>query len=205
MTQTQEIRDAASIILLRHQQESPEILMGKRGINAVFMPNKYVFPGGSLETCDFELPLNSNHQIRNFEKLSIQTERDLGQPLVNCALRELEEETGIRIKSKDLQNYTMGFILRAITPPGMTRRFDTRFFLCKSNEMFEYNQYNYFCNASGELSDLQWFGLEEALRLDLPNITRNVILLVSDIIGKSLELQRLPFYREGSFEELTFI
>ncbi len=205
MTQTQEIRDAASVILLRHRQESPEILMGKRGGNAVFMPNKYVFPGGSLEPCDFELPFNSNHQIWNYEKLSIQSDRELGKPLVNCALRELEEETGIRIKGNDLQNYNMGFILRAITPPGMTRRFDTRFFLCRINEKIESSQMNYFGNASGELSELHWFDLEEALDLDLAAITRNVILFVSGIFDQSMELKRLPFYREGTFEELTFI
>ncbi|MYG10034.1 MAG: NUDIX hydrolase [Rhodobacteraceae bacterium] len=205
MTQTQEIRDAASVILLRHRQESPEILMGKRDGNAVFMPNKYVFPGGSLEPCDFELPFNSNHQIWNYEKLSIQSDRELGKPLVNCALRELEEETGIRIKGNDLQNYNMGFILRAITPPGMTRRFDTRFFLCRINEKIESSQMNYFGNASGELSELHWFDLEEALDLDLAAITRNVILFISGIFDQSMELKRLPFYREGTFEELTFI
>lgn len=205
MTHTQEIRDAASVILLRNELELPQILMGKRGRNAVFMPNKYVFPGGSLDPIDFEVPLNLNLQIRNYEKLSIQTDRDLRQPLVNCALRELEEETGIVIKSIDLQEYTMGFILRAITPPGMTRRFDTRFFLCKINQMLDNIELNYFGNASGELSDLQWFGLEEALQLDLAAITRNVILFVNGIFDQSLELKRLPYYREGTFEELTFI
>ena len=205
MTQTQEIRDAASVILLRHRQESPEILMGKRGGNAVFMPNKYVFPGGSLDPIDFEVPFNSNHQIWNYEKLSIQTDKDLGQPLVNCALRELEEETGIGIKPNDLQDYTMGFILRAITPPGMTRRFDTRFFLCRISEKIEASQMNCFGNASGELSELHWFDLQEALHLDLAAITRNVILFVNEIFDQGMELKRLPFYREGSFEELTFI
>lgn len=205
MTHSQEIRDAASVILLRNELESPKILMGKRGENAVFMPNKYVFPGGSLEPCDFEVPLNLNLQIRNYEKLSIQTDRDLRQPLVNCALRELEEETGIGIKSIDLQEYTMGFILRAITPPGMTRRFDTRFFLCTISEKIESSQMNSFGNASGELSELHWFDLEEALQLDLAAITRNVILFVDGIFDQSLKLKRLPYYREGTFEELTFI
>lgn len=205
MTTTQAIRDAASIILLRHRRKSPEILMGKRSGNAAFMPNKYVFPGGSLDPVDFELSFNSNHQIWNYEKLLIQTDKDLGQPLVNCALRELEEETGIRIKSNDLHNHTMGFILRAITPQGMSRRFDTRFFLCKSNEMFASSQFNNFCNASGELSNLHWFALKEALHLDLAAITRKVILYVNEIIDQSMELKRLPFYREGSFEELTLI
>lgn len=203
MTQTQEIRDAASVILLRNELELPQILMGKRGRNTVFMPNKYVFPGGSLDPIDFEVPFNSSHQIWNYEKLFIQTDEDLGQPLVNCALRELEEETGIKIN--DLQNHTMGFILRAITPTGMPRRFDTRFFLCKINQMLDTTELNCFGNASGELSDLQWFGLEEAIHLDIASITRNVILFVTEIMEQSPVLKQLPFYREGSFEELTYI
>lgn len=203
MTQTQEIRDAASVILLRNELESSQILMGKRGRNAVFMPNKYVFPGGSLDPIDFEVPIKSSHQIWNYEKLFIQADENLGQPLVNCAHRELEEETGIKIN--DLQNYTMGFILRAITPTGMPRRFDTRFFLCKINQMLDTTELNCFGNASGELSDLQWFGLEEAIHLDIASITRNVILFVTEIMEQSPVLKQLPFYREGSFEELTYI
>ena len=42
------IRDAATVILLREKKDSTYVLMGQRGNKAVFMPSKYVFPGGCL-------------------------------------------------------------------------------------------------------------------------------------------------------------
>ena len=38
-----EIKNAATVILLRGSQKNPEVLMGQRGKNASFMPNKFVF------------------------------------------------------------------------------------------------------------------------------------------------------------------
>ena len=201
----QEIKDAASVILLRLDTNTPKILMGKRSENAIFMPNKYVFPGGALEPIDYETSFLSNNQVANFEKLSLQTETKLGGPLLNCALRELEEETGIQIRNGDFSNLSIAFIVRAITPPGMSRRFDTRFFLLKIHENFNSRLFNNFRNASDELSDLRWISVDEALALDIPPITRNVILFVKSNIDQGSTINRLPFYREGSFQELTFL
>ena len=200
-----EIRDSASVILLQLYTTTPKILMGKRGANAVFMPNMYVFPGGSIEPVDYKTPFLSTNQIKNFEKLSLQADTKFGGPLLNCAVRELEEETGIQIRNCDFSNLSVAFILRAITPPGMSRRFDTRFFLFKIGDNLNTNQFNNFSNASGELSDLKWIGLEEALALDIPAITRNVIRLVSSSLDQETKTNQLPFYREGSLQELTFL
>ena len=62
------------------------------------------------------------------------------------------------------------FIARAITPPGRPRRYDTRFFVADRREVIEGAG-----PADGEFSDLNWFTLEEARALDLPNITRRVL------------------------------
>ena len=43
------IRDAATVILLRQKKDSTYVLMGQRGNKAVFMPSKYVFPGGAVD------------------------------------------------------------------------------------------------------------------------------------------------------------
>ncbi|NAZ18057.1 DNA mismatch repair protein MutT, partial [Glutamicibacter soli] len=46
------IRDAATVILLRRGADGPTVLMGMRGAAAVFMPSKYVFPGGAVDRED---------------------------------------------------------------------------------------------------------------------------------------------------------
>ena len=51
------IRDAATVILTRRRQAGPEVLMGQRGSTAVFMPSKYVFPGGGLDAGDADVPV----------------------------------------------------------------------------------------------------------------------------------------------------
>ncbi len=38
------IRNAATIIVVRNKNKNPSVLMGQRGINAAFMPSKFVFP-----------------------------------------------------------------------------------------------------------------------------------------------------------------
>src|SRR5258708_21295238 len=45
-------RDAASLILLRDGKTGLEVLIGRRGTGARFMPGRYVFPGGRVTTAD---------------------------------------------------------------------------------------------------------------------------------------------------------
>src|ERR1700744_5809579 len=45
-------RLAATTILVRARGTEPELLLLKRGENARFMPNAYVFAGGALDLCD---------------------------------------------------------------------------------------------------------------------------------------------------------
>ena len=45
-------RHAASLVLLRGNTDSPEVLLGRRPMTARFMPGVYVFPGGALERGD---------------------------------------------------------------------------------------------------------------------------------------------------------
>ncbi len=205
MIASPEIRNAASVILVRTDFNPPKVLMGKRGKKAVFMPEKYVFPGGAVEPNDLQGCFIPTSRIRNYHKLAVKAEIGLMQPLVNSALRELTEETGITISKDNIQDFGMAFVLRALTPTGMSRRFDTRFFIFRARENFDVRHFDTFKDASGELSDLAWFTLEEALDLDIPAITRKVIRFVKSINNHAAQLDSIPFYQEGSLEELTYL
>ena len=47
-------RDAATLILVRSGPGGPEILMGQRSNRAKFVPGSFVFPGGRLDTHDWQ-------------------------------------------------------------------------------------------------------------------------------------------------------
>ena len=96
-------RRAATVILLRGGGERLEVLLVKRNPAARFMGGAWVFPGGAVD-------------------------RREGQgetALRAAALRELEEEAGVRLDSPD----ALVPFSRWITPPQVRVRFDTWFFL----------------------------------------------------------------------------
>jgi 8-oxo-dGTP pyrophosphatase MutT (NUDIX family) len=102
-----EPRSAASIVLLRrggkHAQRALEVLLAKRTPAASFMPNFWVFPGGSVETADGEGEAGCRA----------------------CAIRELREEAGIELPEEE----ELVLFARWITPELIATRFDARFYL----------------------------------------------------------------------------
>src|SRR5690348_9021621 len=50
-------RDAATLILIDRTGEKPKVLVGRRHDNVVFMPGKYVFPGGRVDKSDNRVPV----------------------------------------------------------------------------------------------------------------------------------------------------
>lgn len=184
----EQVRAAATVILWREGQLGHEILMGQRGAGAVFMPSKYVFPGGAVDPEDGtgdSLPL----AISCRDGLAARCPE--GAPdadtLARAALRELHEETGLRpAPGTDLR-----FVFRAITPPGRSRRFDARFFLVSAKGVE--GDAEGFSDATDELSHLHWIGLSEARALDLPFITEVVLAEVTALLGGA-EQPGVPFF-----------
>lgn len=105
-----EPRPSATILLLRDREVGGplEVLMLKRSAESHFMPNVWVFPGGSLDPEDGE-GLDG---------------------LRTCAARELEEEAGIVL---DLSTELIP-LARWVTPEVVKTRFDTWFFLAMAPE-----------------------------------------------------------------------
>src|SRR5258708_3967912 len=50
-------KDAATLILIDRSGDKPKVLVGKRHDNVVFMPGKYVFPGGRVDKADNRIPV----------------------------------------------------------------------------------------------------------------------------------------------------
>ena len=176
------IRPAATVVLWRRGPTGPEVLMGMRGATAVFMPSKYVFPGGGVDAGDAgsgpALPVDEAC-LRRLGTL-VPEGGPAPEALIACALRELNEETGLRLGQSDGAQ-TLRFIFRAITPPGRSRRFDARFFLLDADWID--GRHDDFSAAEAELTHLHWIALREARTLDLPFVTEVVLAEVARILA----------------------
>ena len=163
------VKPAASVVLVRLAADGARVLMGQRGAGAVFMPSKYVFPGGRLDLDD-HADITGLSAICH-DRLGQHLAQDAPGPhaLVGCAQRELREETGLLLAPEA----SLRFIFRAITPSGAPRRFDARFFMVDAGAVE--GSLDDFSTAEDELSHLHWVRLSESRQLDLPFITEIVL------------------------------
>ncbi len=199
-------KDAATLILVRRDGSQPRVLMGKRSGGHVFMPDKYVFPGGRVDPQDGRAISYCELRPEVEQKLRIQARR-LPRALALTAIRETFEETGLlvareaempdshqkgwkRFHALDAAPHLspLTFIGRAVTPPYRPRRFDARFFMADAEEALIDERPPV---DGAELSDLQWVTLKDALSLDLPNVTRFMLGEIEERLEKP-DLQRGP-------------
>lgn len=193
----QPVHDAATIILLRNTPEGSHVLMGRRGLSAAFMPNKFVFPGGRVDPGDW-CDVSTVPQVE-ITRLEAKASSGIANRLIAAGIRELAEETGLNLNAPE----HMRFIFRAITPPGRPRRFDARFFLASVSAIADDPED--FSKASGELSDLTWVGLSRAREFEIPFITEVVLAEVAAIATAPDEPRPVPFFRHinGSSEVIA--
>ncbi len=124
-------RQAASIILLRGGSDTLELLLVQRTPKARFMGGVWVFPGGAVDAGEGEGDMA--HRI--------------------CAVRELEEEASVGGVDPD----ALVKFSQWITPPEVSVRFDTHFFLAPSPDGVEP------AVDGEECVDLGWFTPQAAL------------------------------------------
>lgn len=190
-----QIRPAASILLIRRDiAGEPRILMGQRGAKAVFMPSKYVFPGGAVDAQDnhpLPLPLDEI----SAQKLALVP--PFAGAFVAAAIRELQEETGLIL---DPARSKLRLIFRAITPPKRPRRYDACFFLAEAETVL--GDLDDFSQAQEELSHLHWLTMSKARELDLPFITEVILAEAAHILAGGTQ-DGLPFF-DNSAEETHF-
>lgn len=204
------IRDAASVILLRDAQTAPRVLMGQRGAGAAFMPSKFVFPGGAVDTGDHAIPVGAPLHPTCAARLASDA-ACRPDALAAAAIRELREETGLLLGTPgswpgspppDWADFAragllpapqrLTYIFRAITPPGRPRRFDARFFVTEAQHVT--GDPDDFSHACDELSHLQWIPLEQVRRLDLPFITEVVLAELAAMLRDGAPPPSVPFF-----------
>lgn len=213
------IRNAATLILVRDAATTPRILMGQRGAQAAFMPNRVVFPGGAVDPTDHTVPFANALPEPCVSRLAQDSAGDLAPGLFAAAIRELWEETGLLLGAPggwsgdvhaDWQGFAsrgllpnpepLSFVFRAITPPGRPRRFDARFFLADAEALA--CDPDDFSHASEELSHLQWIPLAKVRDFNLPFITEVVLAEVSAALPALDAPASVPFFKNDEEQSL---
>lgn len=208
-------RDAATLIVMDRATSPGKVLLGRRNANQVFMPGKLVFPGGRVDATD--------HRAKVASPLAADVERRLilrsgnagaakARGFAVAAVREAYEETGICLGPfaegaardhdparafaqsgllPDLAN--LHFIARAITPPRLVRRFDTRFFAADASMIT--HRIEGVVGPDTELVELVWLSIAEALKQDLLPIVRQVLLDLDERIAAGMPREApVPYY-----------
>ena len=205
-------KDAAALVLIDDAGHAPRVLLGKRRADLKFMPGQFVFPGGRREPSDARTSIASN-LLENDARLIAagvgpKGTRARATALAVAALREFYEETGFIIgkasaKLPDWADFAaaklapdlaaMRYLARAITPPGRTRRFDTRFFIAKYSAVSVEVP-----PPDAEFSEIRWATFAETINLDLPGITRTILIEVDNRLKSDPDLalnQPIPEFR----------
>jgi 8-oxo-dGTP pyrophosphatase MutT (NUDIX family) len=184
-----EPRDAASLVLIRDGSRGPEVLMGRRPKTARFMPGVHVFPGGAVDEADFALECDRQLADDVLARLRRQARQPLAHALAWAAVRETWEETGLLLGASGrvagragcpaIEAFSaaglapdfaaLDYLMRAVTPPYIRIRFNTRFFIADG------------AGARGplkpnpELEEVGWHPIDEALALPIINVTEIVL------------------------------
>jgi 8-oxo-dGTP pyrophosphatase MutT (NUDIX family) len=210
-------RDASTLILLDRSGGKPKVLLGRRHQGHVFVPGKFVFPGGRVDPSDRLMgvgtPLNPDTEAKLMRQIR-RPSAARARALALAAIRETFEETGLLLGQKrdvappaptgpwsafaqahvhpDLSG--IHFIARAITPPRRARRYDTRFFIADVSTVA--HRIEGVVGPDAELVELIWLPLGETRNLELLAITRLVLDdLPARIEAKFDPKMPVPFYR----------
>ena len=167
-------RDAASLVIVRGRGSDTRVLLGRREPRHRFMPDVWVFPGGRVDQKDARSPVSSELAPAVAAKLEARWSPTRARALAVAAVRETFEETGLafgELVDGQLRPSLGGldYLARAITPALSPIRFHARFFLADAAEGSGQ------LGGDGELLDLRWIPIPEAMELPIINVTRFVL------------------------------
>lgn len=186
-------RDAASLVIVRGRGSRAEVLLGRREPRGRFMPNVYVFPGGRVDPQDALTMAHSELPADVLARLSQTCSPARARALAVAAVRETFEETGLRfgtVRDGRLQPALEGldYIARAITPSVSPVRYHARFLLARAADA------RGELGGSGELLDLRYVPLQQALSLRIIDVTTFVLQQLQLIVSGEQRPTGLPLY-----------
>jgi len=179
-------KPAASLVITRQKKNNLYVLMGQRPKNSKFAPNVWVFPGGKVEKSDTlnkDIKLNKKI-LTDLKKLKVNNL--LSSALISAALRETYEETGLKLINQNLED--LWVLARAITPANQKIRFDTKFFV------LEENNFTNKIKGNGELHNLGFIDIREAIKLPLFDITQFLLEDLESLNQKKINSKYFPFF-----------
>jgi 8-oxo-dGTP pyrophosphatase MutT (NUDIX family) len=208
-------RDAATLVLVDRSGAEPRVLLGRRHERHAFMPGRFVFPGGRVDAADGRMqaagsldPVSERRLLLRLRRPS----RTRARAFALAAIRETCEEAGLLIGRRaqtiaapssawapfaeaklepDLS--TLSFIFRAITPPKRPRRFDTRFFLAFRDAIAA--ERPDVAGPNAEFVELKWLTFAEAASVNVPNVTKAVLLEVAERLSSPTAARApVPFF-----------
>ena len=177
-------RDAASLILTRGSGSNCKVLMGQRASRHAFLPGAYVFPGGRVDAGDGRVQPATHLDADTNDYLARAGGKSRARAFAMTAVRETFEETGLLLgapgdpgrssdeswaaikamgQAPDLAR--LSYLGRAITPAESPIRFDARFLVADGAHA------EGTLSGSGELLDLHWISISEAMHLTIADVT----------------------------------
>jgi 8-oxo-dGTP pyrophosphatase MutT (NUDIX family) len=113
-----EPRGASTVMLVRDGARGPEVYVQRRVATMAFAPSTVVFPGGGIDPADSALPVTTPGLAQLAAAMG--TSVEVAAPHAAAAVREVEEECGVRLSVADLRGRA-----HWVTPEFEPRRYDT--------------------------------------------------------------------------------
>jgi 8-oxo-dGTP pyrophosphatase MutT (NUDIX family) len=146
--------------------------MGRRSSRHRFLPDMFVFPGGRLDAEDYAR-VKGALRPEVARRMALHVEARKAAALGAAAIRETEEETGLKLEHLGQLDY----VARAITPPASPIRFHGRFFFADAGAT------EGTLGGSGELIDLAFRPIRVSLALRVADITEFILGEIDRLLG----------------------